>query len=109
MIAAGAYKVLANTGIGTTVPSASIAYKYSLLQLANSSSASNVTLTSGTTTIAQAPYGNFLSTLKVQGDSIQLQDLTYAGESSTASWCKSTLTWSGSTDKGTPGAATKCQ
>jgi hypothetical protein len=109
VIAPGAYVVLANKNIGSAVPAATVAYHYASLILANSSSASNVSLTSGTTTIAQAPYGNFSSSIKASGSSIELQTLTYAGESSTAAWCESTLTWSGSVDKGTPGAATKCQ
>jgi hypothetical protein len=109
VVPAGAYVVLANKNIGSTVPASSIAYLYSNLQLANSNTAASVLLSDSATTIAQAPYGGFSATIKAQGSSLQLQSLTYADESVSASWCKSTLTWSGSTDKGTPGAATKCQ
>src|SRR5205807_2413083 len=98
VVQAGAYVTFINKlGAGSpTVPQGSVAYGYSGLQLANSNTASNVKLALGSTIIAQAPYGAFSSGIKAAGSSIQLQTLTYAGESSTASWCKSALTWSGS-------------
>ena len=74
------------------------------VQLANGSSGS-LLLKDGSTTIAQATYGGWSSSM---GASLQLKALHYAAGAQSSSWCTSTSTWSGSTDKGTPGAANDC-
>jgi hypothetical protein len=105
----GAYAVLARSKASATaagVPAAAILYEYATLTLANGSTGL-VTLSDGATTIAQSPFGTF--GMSVSGESIQLKTLTYADESKSASWCLSTIPWATGSDKGTPGAAQKCQ
>ncbi len=114
-IAAGAYVVFVrnkSAATGTSkIPASVIGYEYgagvsdgSGVQLANGSSGS-LLLKDGSTTIAQATYGGWSSST---GASLQLKALHYAAGAQSSSWCTSSSTWSGSTDKGTPGAANDC-
>jgi hypothetical protein len=114
-IAAGAYVIFVrNRSVSTTakVPGASSAYEYgagltssSGIQLANGSTGA-LHLKDGGTTIATVPYGGWFTTNG--GESIQLKTLSYAAGSNKSEWCVSASSWSGATDKGTPGAAGNC-
>ncbi len=117
VIAGGAYVVLAasQTGaIAAKVPAAAIVYDYNTasptadkLVLGNSNSGS-IVLLDGTTEIARAKYGPLGLGNAVNGQSIQLKTLTYAGAAQAASWCKSGNAWATDSDQGTPGAASDC-
>jgi hypothetical protein len=114
-IAPGAYVVFAratSAAVAAKVPAASIAYEYGEklpsnagIQLANGDTG-GLSLKSGGTTIAQAPYGGWFS--QSGGSTAQLDVLDYAASASEASWCLSSTAWTAGSDKGTPGAASDC-
>jgi hypothetical protein len=114
-IAAGAYVVFVrNRSVSTTakVPGASSAYEYGAgitsstgIQLANGTTGS-LALKDGSTTIAESAYGGWFTTSG--GASVQMKTLTYAAGSNKGAWCLSATSWSGATEKGTPGAASNC-
>jgi hypothetical protein len=114
-IGAGEYVVFVrNRSMATAekVPGASSAYEYggglsatSGIVLANGTTGS-LALKDGTTIIAQADYGGWFTSSS--GTSIQMKTLSYASGASKTSWCQSPNTWSGSTDKGTPGQPSDC-
>jgi hypothetical protein len=106
VLPAGAYVVLANS-LGTTVPPSAVAYKYTALRLANSTTGA-VSLQDGSTVLASVAYGGFSSAILLKGASVQLKNLTLPSEATSSSWCSGANTWSGSTDFGTPGAKSDC-
>ena len=113
-IAPNAWVVLARNkaaAITAKVPAASIVYEYGTglgdsagILLANGSTGA-ITLLSGATVIANAPYGGWFST---SGSSVQLAVLDGTKSGVKASWCLSTLPWSTGAEKGSPGAANNC-
>lgn len=113
-IAAGAYVVFVrNRSASTTakVPGAASAYEYGAgvtssagVQLANGDTGA-LSLKDGSTIIAQAAYGGWWS---VSGASVQMKTLGYASGSNKSMWCASANTWSGATEKGTPGQPSDC-
>lgn len=114
-IAAGAYVVFVrNRSASTTanVPGASSAYEYgagltssSGIQLANGDTGA-LFLKDGSTTIAGADYGGWFTS--AGGRSVQMKTLSYASGSNKNGWCLSASTWTGATEKGTPGQASDC-
>jgi hypothetical protein len=114
-IAAGAYVVFVrNRSVSTTakVPGASSAYEYgagltssSGIQLANGDTG-GLALKDGATSIAGADYGGWFTS--AGGASVQMKALGYASGSNKNQWCLSASTWSGATEKGTPGQPSDC-
>jgi len=114
-IAAGAYVVFVrNRSVSTTagVPGAASAYEYG----AGLTSAAGIRAPNGSTgalglkdgalSIAKSAYGGCYTTSG--GASIQMKTLGYASGSNKSEWCVSASSWSGATDKGTPGQANDC-
>ena len=113
-IAPGAWVVLARSkagAIAAKVPAAAIVYEYgaSLADnagvLLTNGATGGVSLLSGATTIAAAPYGGWFAQI---GSSIQLKVLDGTQSSTKASWCLSSTPWSTGSEKGTPGSASDC-
>lgn len=113
-IAAGAWVVLARSkagAIAAKVPAAVIVYEYGAslgdsagVLLANGATGS-VSLLSGATVIAAAPYGGWFMQA---GNSVQLKVMDGSQSSLKASWCLSAAPWSTGSEKGTPGSACDC-
>lgn len=114
-IAAGAYVIFVrNRSVSTTanVPGAASAYEYGAgltsstgIQLANGDTGA-LALKDGATSIASADYGGWFTS--ASGASVQMKSLGYASGSNKTNWCLSASSWSGATDKGTPGQANDC-
>lgn len=114
-IAAGAYVIFVrNRSVSTTanVPGAASAYEYGAgltsstgIQLANGDTGA-LFLKDGSTSIAACDYGGWFTS--ASGASVQIKTMSYAAGSNKNEWCVSSTSWSGATDKGTPGAANDC-
>jgi len=93
------------------VPAGAIVYQYGSgladnagILLANGATG-GLSLLSGATVIAAAPYGGWFTG---SGASLQLKVLNPAQTTAKASWCFSATAWTAGAEKGTPGGASDC-
>lgn len=113
-IAANGWVIFArNKAMSVTnkVPAGAIVYEYGKgiadnagILLANGATG-GLSLLSGATVIAAAPYGGWFTG---SGGSVQLKVLNPAQTGAKASWCFSATAWTSGSEKGTPGNASDC-
>jgi hypothetical protein len=114
-IGSGAYVLLARntaSAVAAGVPAAAVVYEYGAglasnqgVLLANGVTG-GISLWSGTTELANVPYGPW--GMDRAGSSIELVTPVLAGSDQSSGWCIAATAWASGTDKGTPGAAGDC-